>query len=220
MKQLFKFSLTLNNNNTGEKDVVTGIFEYEEWRCLENFLNYAQDLCCTKLVQSGMQSSIILKFNHNKGLTVKTTLPQWDDVIVFLHKFRPLGLKSENTNFYNVCKILSRTLQHNWMRIFIKEQRYLYSGKNMQSKFQIRLNDVLLNSEKVLNDWLNAYEYHRDKEKKKFIESLHKIIPLESSKGIFIYLLTDKAMAIFKIAQLIEVVFGRKKTFNVEIYKM
>ena len=147
-------------------------------------------------------------------MEIVTKLPPWDDVMVFLHKFRPLGLKSEKTYFYRICNLLSKALSHPYLRSIIKEQRRVYSGKRMQSGFQIRSNDVLLNSEKVLFDWLNAYEYHRDKEKREFIEGLHKMLPLEASKVIFLSLLTEKAKAIFNLATLVRVVLGKQKTVS------
>jgi hypothetical protein len=94
----------------------------------------------------------------------------------------------------------------------IDEQREIYTGKRMQSMFRIQSDDVVLNSEKVLNDWLNSFEYHRDKEKRKFIESLHEMFPLEASKVLFLGLLSDKTQAIRNIAIFIRVVVGRQKS--------
>jgi hypothetical protein len=71
---------------------------------------------------------------------------------------------------------------------------------------------VILNSEKVLNDWLNSFEYHRDKEKRKFIESINEMFPLDASKVIFLGLLSDKVQAIRNIAIFTRVVVGKQKS--------
>jgi len=84
----------------------------------------------------------------------------------------------------------------------------------MQSMFRIQSNDVVLNSERVLYDWLNSFEYHRDKEKKKFIESLHAMFPLNATKALFIGLLSDKTQAIYSVARLIRVVVGKQESME------
>ena len=82
----------------------------------------------------------------------------------------------------------------------------------MRSAVEIRSNDELVNSEKVLFDWLNSYEYRRDEEKREFTDRLDEALPLEASKVIFLSLLTDKAEAIFNVATLVRVVLGKQKS--------
>lgn len=82
----------------------------------------------------------------------------------------------------------------------------------MRSAVEIRSKDELVNSEKVLFDWLNSYEYHRDAEKREFTDRLDEALPLEASKVIFLSLLTDKAEAIFNVATLVRVVLGKQKS--------
>ena len=78
-------------------------------------------------------------------------------------------------------------------------------------------NDVVLNSEKVLYDWLNSFEYHRDQEKPQFIESRHQMIPMDASKVLFLGLLADKAEAINNLAALISVIVGRQNSARGQI---
>jgi hypothetical protein len=214
-----EYKVTLTVGDAGETVLASGEFTDDESQLLEAFIEYAKDLLNTRLVQSGMPGSLKIHGDQKTGITVTTELPPWDDVIVFLHKFRPLGLQSEKTHFYRICNLLSKALSHPYFRSIIKEQRRVYSGKRMQSAFQIRSNDVLLNSEKVLFDWLNAYEYHREKEKREFIEGLHEMLPLEASKVIFLSLLTDKAEAIFNLATLVRVVLGKQKSAKGRLVK-
>jgi hypothetical protein len=208
------YKLTLIMKDTGETASLSGRFADDEWDRLKEFAQYAEDLLTTKYVKDGMPASLTIHWDEQSGLAASSTLPPWDDVTVFLHKFRPLGLQSESTYFYKICGILSKELAHPYFRSMIDEQREIFSGKRMQAQFQIQSNDVVLNSEKVLNDWLNAYEYHRVKEKREFIDSLHAMIPLEASKALFLALLTDKAKAIYGIAGLIQVVLGNQKSIE------
>jgi len=212
-----EYQLTLNIQDTGEDISLAGTFEDSDWEILEAFAQYADELIKTKWVQDGMASSLTIRYDREAGTEVSAELPLWDDVIVFLHKFRPIGLQSEDTNFYRVCNLLAREITHRYFRSFVEQQRQLYSGKTTQAKFRMSLNDVLINSEKMLFDWLNAYEYHRDKEKREFINSLHQMLPLEASKVIFLGLLADKVQAVSNLGEVVLVVLGKRKSIDIEM---
>ena len=77
-------------------------------------------------------------------------------------------------------------------------------------------NDQVMNSEEMLFTWLNAHEYHRDRDKQEFLETLHKILPLEWSRGVFVSLLVDKTKAILTLAALVELALGKRETITVE----
>lgn len=208
----YEYELTLTIQDTPEIVTLKGRLQEDVWNLLIEFLDYTDDLLKTKFVKDGMPASLNIKMQQKTDLKVSTKLPDWDDVTVFLHKFRPIGLESESTNFYKICNILSKELTHPHFRNLINEQRELYSGKRAQTAFKIQSNNVILNSEKVLYDWLNAFEYHRDKEKRQTIEELHQMFPLDASKVIFLGLLSDKTQAIYNIAVLVRVVVGKQKS--------
>lgn len=214
---MHEYKLTLHSKDTGENISLSGKFAGGDWECLVRFTQYASELLKTKFVQDGMASSLSINWNNKSGMTVSTKLPPWEDVIVFFHKFRPIGLQSESTCFHNICNVVAKELAHPYIRNMIREQHERYSGKKMQKLFQIKSNDVVLNSEKTLYNWLNSYEYHHDEDKRKLIESLHTILPLEASKAIFIALLSDKAIAIYSINILVKVILGKQKGLTTKI---
>ena len=163
-----EYKLKLILTDTNENISLSGKFEDEDWERFEKFAQYADELLKTKFAQEEMPASLSIRGDNKSGImTVSTELPPWDNVIVFLHKFRPIGLESESTYFHKICSLLTKELAHPYVRSMIKEQREIYSGKGLQSQIQIQSNEVVLNSEKVLYDWLNAYEYHRNKEKQR-----------------------------------------------------
>lgn len=211
----YEYKVTLTMTNTGETISVAGQFTKEDWERLENFLEYTNDLLDTKLVRDGSPASLRISANaETNSMQISTTLPDWDDVTVFLHKFRPIGLQTEDTYFYKINSLLGQHLDHPYFQGMIKRQRDIYSGKKQRRVFQIRANNEVLNSEKVLDAWLNSYEYHRDKEKRKFIDSLHSMMPLDASKVMFINLLMEKVEAIYNTAGLISVVLGKQTSFD------
>ena len=211
---MHEYKLTLSVKEIDETASISGQFKDEDWERLEAFVQYAGELLKTRFVQDGMFSSLNVRWEKESGMKIFTELPPWDDVTVFLHKFRPVGLQSESTYFYSICSILTKEIDHPYFRSMVQEQREIYSGRALQAQFQIKSNDVVLNSEKVLYDWLNAFEYHRDKERREFIESLHTMLPLEASKVLFIALLTEKVQAIHNIALLVQVVVGKQKRLD------
>jgi len=203
-----KYELSLIIKETDEKVTLSGELSDENKELLEEYLQYAKELLSTSFLQSGGGGQLSIDLNPESGMTVTTQLPPWDDVMAFLHRFRPILLQSEGTNFYKIYNVLAKVLDHPHFRLLLNQQRELFSGKLMQS-------GILINSEKVLFDWLNSHEYHRDKEKQEFIKNLHHMMPLDASKVIFLHLLTHKVIAVFNLAAFIRVVLGKQKSLNI-----
>jgi hypothetical protein len=212
-----KYQLNLIIEDLGEDIPLSGEFSDDDWIILEEFVQYADELSNTKFIQSGKWGELKIEWDQEPSMKVSTKLPNWDDVIVFLHKFRPLLLQNERTNFYKVHNILAKELANAHFRNLLGQYHELYSGKLMQSGFQFRSNDTLINSESILFDWLNSHEYHREKEKQEFIQNLHQMIPLDASKVIFLRQLVHKAIAVFNLAGLIRVVLGKQKSINMKL---
>lgn len=201
--------LIITINDTGENVSLHGGFQEDAWNSLNEFLEYADDLLNSEFVKDSMRATLKIKWEQNSSMMVSTQLPDWDAVTVFLHKLRPIWLQDESTNFYKICNLLTKELTHPYFRNTVDEQRDIYSGKRKQATYTIQSNDVVLNSEKVLANWLNSFEYHRDKEKRESIEKLHKIFPLEASKVLFLGLLSDKALAINNIAVIVRAIVDK-----------
>jgi len=198
-------------DQTGEEVSLSGEFSDAEVRILENFVEYADELRDTDFLQNGDQGSFSINWNSESGTEISTQLPDWNRVMVFLYKFRPLLLNNEETNFYRIHNLLAKKLDHPYFRKSLGLQHEFYNGKVSQAQYQLRSNQVLINSEKVLFDWLNSHEYHKDKDKKAFIEGLHKLLPLDVSKVVFMTLLLHKALAAINIANLIRVLLGKQR---------
>jgi hypothetical protein len=81
----------------------------------------------------------------------------------------------------------------------------------METLFQLRVGETLVNSERTLNDYLNAYEYHRDKGKKAIIDEIQKVLPSEAARSIFLMLLSSKAKGIITLAEIVRLVLGKRK---------
>lgn len=204
------FKLTMNCAQTGESICISGEFSDEEWRLLEDYLEYAEDLFACRLFHSEADCSLQIKWDRDSGGTVTTKVPPWDDVRAFLHTALPLFLQNEPTSFYHVNNLLAERLVHPYARKMLGYHRQTYNGTRMQSALSIRINDLVVNSEEALSTWLNAYEYHRDRDKRDVIEDLQNMLPLPALQVIFIQLLLEKTEALFEMARLIRIILGKQ----------
>ena len=215
-----RFKLAMHINDTGEN--VSQEVELSDYEIclLEAFIEEADEVWNTDFIHAPERGSITMKGDaESDQVTISVSLPDWNQVIVFLHKLRPLLLKDEKTNFYKIRNLLGMKLDNAHCRNLLAQYKQLYSGKKSQAQVQIKSNEVLLNSEDTLLDWLNSYEFHRNEDKRKFIESLHQMLPLDVSKVIFRRLLLDKAEAIHRLADFIRVLLGKSQEIDVQLKK-
>ncbi len=206
----YPYKLSVVVKEFGETVSLEGAFEQEEWQMLQDFVSCVDELVATSVVKDGMKASLRLEGDTTNVVRVSTELPQWEGVQAFLHVFRPILLQNESTNFYKICNVLSKKLDHAYFRGMIALQREMYTGKSAREQVQILSNGVPLNSEEVLHQWLNSYEFHRDRDKRKFIDSLHHLLPLDASKAIFLSLLINKAKAAINLGLIARVILGKQ----------
>jgi hypothetical protein len=207
-----RVSLSVAQKDEEATSTVEAEIPDDEWAILQSFHQYSQDLLSTKFVQDGMPSSLRIKGTSEGQLSFETRLPDWDDVVIFLHYLRPLYLQTETANFQAACNILARRLVNTQVRGMIAAQKDMYSGKVLRTAIRISVDDTVVNSEEVLSTWLNSYEYHRDPEKRRFLDTINQMLPLDASKVLFIQLLAEKVSAIAGLASFAAVLLGIKKS--------
>ncbi|MBU0995375.1 MAG: hypothetical protein KJ737_23000 [Proteobacteria bacterium] len=207
-------NVCLTFGEDSNKYPVSGSFEDQEWESLLNFIDYTKSLQNIQLIKQGGPGKFNLTYNEIDGMTYTVELPPEDQILALLHRLRPFILKDESTNFYRVCKHLSRRFENQSFRDFIKTIRDRYSGKRMQNFLLISSNDAVINSEETLIMWLNAHEYHKDRNKQAELDHLHQVLPLEASRAFFVMMLYEKVRAISIVANLINVMDGQQETFK------
>jgi hypothetical protein len=207
-------TITITDQKTNQETKVTAEFEDDELDILHAYCSYVKELSLAKILQSNLNLNFTLKLPNNGPVSCTQTLPPEDDIIVLLFRLRPLILNDEHASFNRVTGIIGKKLSDSNVRLFLKAQQSLFGGKRSQSLIEVKSHNQIINSDKVLSDWLNAFQYHRDQSKRKEIERLHELMPLESTRGFFIMLLLDKVEAIFNIAGMIELLLGKRKTLQ------
>ena len=212
-----KAGIRLTDKNSGKAFEHIAEFTDNEWCQLHDFLSHVADLQSTQFVAKGGGVQLNFNWKEGTGLSWSVKTPPDDEVHAFLHQLRPLILQKEPACFPKVRALLNRRLKDAPIQPFMCWLLELYEGKEMQKSIVMQSNNHILNSEEMLVTWLNAYEYHRDHDKKKLIESHNQILPLEWSRGVFLNLLIEKAKAISHLGVFVELVLGKRDTFSVSL---
>jgi hypothetical protein len=178
-------------------------FPQNDWVTLSRFVECADELSGTRVRSAGGILEFKFSFTAEGQGEVQAKLPHPDDIAAFLHRMRPFVLQSEPTYLPSVCNILARRIAAPRIRSRLDRQKKIFQGERMRSIIQINANAVRLNSDEVLMKWLNAFEYHRDEDKRKELEDLHWLWPTEHSRALFLYLMLDKADAVSYVRWLI-----------------
>ena len=212
---IHKAGIRLTDKRSGATTEHVVDFTATEWEQLQMYVSETESLQATRFVEQGAGVNLNFQWKKDAGISWSVVMPPIDDLLAFLHRLRPLILQREPASFVKVRKLIARKLQGPTAPLL----RYLldlFEGKEMQKLVVMQSNDQVMNSEEMLFTWLNAHEYHRDRDKQEFLETLHKILPLEWSRGVFVSLLVDKTKAILTLAALVELALGKRETITVE----
>ena len=199
-----------------DEEVVELEFTDDEWEVLQDFAKYAGELRESYLVKEGIPSSLNMTWTEGEGLKVNTKLPSDEQIDAMLMKLRPFLLSNERTNFNKVRNILKRAAGNKRFRDHLGTLQLLYSGERQQSLFVAGAysqdqDPKIINSEEMLQLWLNGYRFHKEKEKQKIFEAMHGLMPTESSIALFLFLITDKVTAILALQRIVALLSGEQE---------
>ena len=171
------------------------------------FLNCARRLNECALAQDwSVLNNISIQFG-NSGIQNTGSLPPDEQIEVSLHRLRPIYFNNERTNFNRIINLVSTHIKNTQIAETFRAWKREYDGSAMQAAFTISADKTVLNSQEFLDNYLNALEYHRDKERREKIQQVAKHYPLEVQKPIVILLLFYRLSAINRLASFIELCF-------------
>jgi len=192
-------------------------FEDAEWQLLLDFQRYAAEVGYDRLAEKDIwQTQLKITVGQGKGVTFSGMIPPWDEVIPVLHRLRPLILEREPTYFPKMANLISRRGDDPDFRPGIQGLRDRFSGEFLGSAIQLSLNKEVLYSEAMLKDYLNAFEYHRDADKRAKLEKLFEIIPSDAMRTIVVHLLIDKILAIRGLELIVGLLSGNQRVLRLE----
>lgn len=207
-----RISITENGSGTSRK--LEADFTEEEVALLEDYLANVERLLESRIVRDGTGGTLRFKFNQESGPSFDVSLPEEDHILALLHRLRRFILHDERSSYNRVTGIVGKRFNDPAIRSMIKAYRAIYDGRQFQSTILIEVQGTVLNSEKMLMDWLNAFEFHNDETKRREIELLHGMMPFAASRAIFLMLLVEKVKAIVNVGRFIGLLLGRIETME------
>lgn len=197
-----RFQVTLRNETSGTAERLDGEFSDEDWDSLSRFLALSYRLAKCQIARTKNQLHFRINGSAEQEVVFEATLPPEDDIAAFLLRMRPFVLQREATNFFKVRNILARYLTLPILRKHLDNLRDRYNGKFIP--FSVGVNTMELSSEKTVDIWLNAFEYHQDVEKQAELNAMYKVFPESSARVMFLYYMLERASAIGKLGALID----------------
>jgi hypothetical protein len=208
-----QFQLKMKRNGHADT-VVIGELTDEEHETVARYLENYDRLIESKPLREGIPCSISINYTEEEGVEVSATLPDSDTLSILLHRLRPFILQNEPASFATAIAIVGKRLDNVQIRQLLSEQRQLYDGRKSQRLMTLTSNDVIVNSEKVLYDWLNAHEYHSDPDKREVVDAIFERMPNDLVRGILISMLVDKTLAVQNLASIIAFLLGKSSSLN------
>jgi hypothetical protein len=150
-----------------------GEFAPGDVEILERYLAQVDQLLAVKGVREGLPCNLSMSFDMQKlGGNLTAHLPDDDTLAAVLHRLRSLILQRETASFVNTCAVLGRNITDTSVRTILREKRELFENSDRAQTWVVKSNEVRINAENVLQDWLNGVEYHTDEERRARIEEL------------------------------------------------
>jgi hypothetical protein len=155
-----------------------------------------------------------IRADPERGSIVHAPLPSDEELIVLLHRLRPFILNDEPASYNKVSGLLGRSFISQPIRKLLAEERRRYDGRGWQKQLKISSGNTVVNSDEILMKWLNAYEYHRDPEKRADMSSLLATSLPGLVEWAVARMLFDKAKAIENVGVLARVLLGTRSGFR------
>ena len=184
-------------------ETVEFALDESELPLLRSYLAEAQAL--EELMVGFGRRRIGFSMSARQGEPVSTTAREPGVVqrAAMLHHLRPFVLDEEPFSFFKLRNVVARSSESAFLRERLKELKQMFSGQRLQEQMTVRAGDMLVNSEATLRRWLNAFEYHRDRDKAQALEKALGPLPANISRPIFFMLLHQKADAILYLGQIV-----------------
>ncbi len=200
------FHFKVENASTGEcREFERSMFSPELKERIVAFCGYAETLNNCSFVKNWSQIQISIKLAKDGRIENNGVLPPEDDIAAFLHRLRPFFLKrDEPTNFHLMITHVSRHLADPTIDEIARHWRSYYDGRESQNIFTISVGGKVLNSDEFFNNYIYAFEYHRNKEKRKIVDDIAQHFPLEAQRPLFILLLMTRLNAINTFASFLK----------------
>jgi hypothetical protein len=175
---------------------------------LKEFLECAARLNeCSFAQDPSFLSKISFKLSKDGSVRSEGTLPPDEQIEAFLLRLRPIYLQKERTHFERIANHISKHINDSAITETIRVWKREYDGRAFQEMITMSVGPITINSEQFLDDYLNAIEYHRDKERRKKIHQVTEHYSLDVQKTIVAFLLFFRLSAINRLTSFLDICF-------------
>ena len=209
------YNITVKIKSTGETVKLKGKIPSEDWTTLLRFRDEAKKLLTDIRDCENLNVNFSLSWNREDGVlrpTVKKTVKS-SDLAIILHRLRPFILQKEPFEFKKTVNLLQKHIKHEFTKELFKSFKDLFSDKEFQRHVYVTLPNILgdtpVNSDRMLMNWINAFEYHRDDGKRKLIQKIDKILPEQIRRSLFVSMVMDKVIAVAKVRGIVSAIKKR-----------
>jgi hypothetical protein len=199
-----KYKLTFRDSTLGPaSDVEFPDFSDELWELLAAFMSYSDDAHRTRFARELQNYKRSFHFANSGAVRSTGIVPDDEALSTFLHRYRPIILPSEPTEFTQVCSRLVRHVSHPIFTKLVGIWREQYSGKPIREMMSIQQGDLAPLGEAFLQQYLNAYEYHRDRKKRQRLAAFAQTFEPDARIGLITLLLTWKFCAVSNLLEFV-----------------
>lgn len=214
MPKPFSFQLLFESEKPPYQ--IEGVFSDDDWNI---FLDY--DECYVQLTKSGFfkhHTPISYKLNWKRdvGGSEEVSRPGLDESGAPLLLVRPFLLESEPTHIYSVGAKITKTITDENIRSVVKRIRRDFDGKNSPIRYELKKDGVRLKTESFVMTYLNAYIYHRNKDKQQAVAEFREFLSDPEVDFMFWQYLVEKLNAISNLSGLIQVILGKYIAYKID----
>jgi hypothetical protein len=174
-------------------------FSPEDQQVLTDFMTFSDEAHRTRFANEIPSYKISFFFSNSGIVRNDGKIPDKEALSTFLHKYRPILLKSEKTEFTHVCSIVLKHINHPNLKKLARQWRAQYSGKMIREIATISQDDMSLISQTFLENYLNAFEYHRDSKLRKKLDGFTQKFEPDAQVGLVTLLLIMKFTAVSEL---------------------
>jgi hypothetical protein len=200
---MIPYRIVIRHGRTETEEVAEGELSDELWQLLVAFREEANRLATCEWVAADLPGTYRIHFESGAMRVELIDAPPVSAMREVLHCLRSFVLQSEGLYYPKVSGRLYKALRDPILRGLLGRNRHMYDGKDMRELFTITKNQLDLTSERALDLWMDAFEYHphgkQSERKLRFLE-LHGGPPDDLAVAIFRDMLRGKVLAILNLA--------------------
>ena len=150
-----------------------------------------------------------MNWNQQEGFKLECPPVENSELFELLHVLRPIVLSQEPASFERVAAIVGHRFASQPLRNWLKQTRKVYEHGVLSLYMQMQLNDQKLFHDSLLKLWLNAEQYHQDKDKAAEWAKLEDALSKENARAIIINQLQSRIRGAFDLEHIAGLIVKR-----------